>query len=108
MMMRRIVIPAKAGIQIASSPEWPLAQREDTGFWVKPGMTIKTKGLLRQWTSEHKKKHSFQEQENGKEGSLETQARFDSSPPTPEFAKSPMIYEVCLSCNYRENANWNQ
>ena len=32
------VIPAKAGIQI-----------ENTGFRVKPGMTIKTKGLLMQY-----------------------------------------------------------
>ena len=34
------VIPAKAGIQI-----------ENTGFRVKPGMTIKVKGLLTQYTS---------------------------------------------------------
>jgi hypothetical protein len=33
------VIPAKAGIQI-----------ENTGFRVKPGMTIKVKGLLTQYT----------------------------------------------------------
>jgi hypothetical protein len=33
------VIPAKAGIQI-----------ENTGFRVKPGMTIKAKGLLTQYT----------------------------------------------------------
>ena len=36
------VIPAKAGIQI-----------ENTGFRVKPGMTIKVKGLLTQYTREY-------------------------------------------------------
>jgi hypothetical protein len=45
------VIPAKAGIQIASGPEGPMAQRENTGFRVKPGMTIKVKGLLTRYTS---------------------------------------------------------
>jgi hypothetical protein len=45
-----------AGVQIASGPEGPLAERENTGFprieygagSVKPGMTIKVKGLLTQ------------------------------------------------------------
>ena len=36
------VIPAKAGIQI-----------ENTGFRVKPGMTIKVKGLLTQYIVHH-------------------------------------------------------
>jgi len=55
--------------------------------------------------SEHKKTHSFQEQENGKGKNLETQARFDFSLTAPEFAKSPMIYEVRILCYYRENTN---
>ena len=38
------VIPAKAGIQI-----------ENTGFRVKPGMTIKVKGLLTQYNSSFKR-----------------------------------------------------
>ena len=46
----RTVIPVKAGIQVASGPKGPLAQRENTGFRVKPGMTIKVKGLLTQYT----------------------------------------------------------
>jgi len=38
-MIPEAVIPAKAGIQI-----------ENNGFRVKPGMTIKVKGLLTQYT----------------------------------------------------------
>ena len=45
-MASEAVIPAKAGIQIPSGPEGPLAQRKKNGFRVKPGMTIKVKGLL--------------------------------------------------------------
>ena len=50
-MISEAVIPAKAGIQTASGPEGPMAQRENTGFRVKPGMTIKVKGLLTRYTS---------------------------------------------------------
>jgi hypothetical protein len=42
-MMMRVVIPAKAGIQI-----------ENTGFRIKSGMTKCVKFFLRQYTSEDK------------------------------------------------------
>jgi hypothetical protein len=42
----RDVIPAKAGIQIASGPKGPLAQREKTGFRIKSGMTKCVKSFM--------------------------------------------------------------
>jgi hypothetical protein len=56
-----------------------------------------SRGLLTPMT------HSFQEQENGKGESLETEARFNFPLAAPEFVKSPMINKVCILCYNREN-----
>jgi hypothetical protein len=56
----RAVIPAKAGIQIASGPEGPLAEGENSGFprikygagSIKSGMTRCVKSFLRQYIRE--------------------------------------------------------
>ena len=53
--------------------------------------------------SEHKKAHFLLGQENGTKGNLGIRAIFYLALIIPKFAKSPMIYEICLLCHYMEN-----